>query len=625
MSGQLHDLLRQQLQGASLDPAATPCSDDDWRTLLERVSTVYSQSDRERIRRERAISSSSAEVRELHRRLAHSRAEQASLRRVATAVAAAADTQQVFDLVAEEVAKLYTAEAARVVRYEDGNGRIVGSFGAVREYDTHFATGEQVTLDCGSASSQVYRTGAPGRVYYAAAELADPVAARCRRIGFSVGVAAPIIVAGDLWGSITVMRVEGQDLPDDAESSLAEYAELVSLAIANTEQLATLRERATCDALTGLLNHGVFLDRLEEETQRARRHERPFSVVVIDLDRFKEINDALGHQVGDRVLAEFATFLAGSTRCEDVIARTGGEEFGWLLPETAASDALSLVDRVRRRAAATSFGGFDELTFSAGVCEVSQVSGRAADLYTAADMALYEAKRLGRNAVVGYRPDLARLRQAEHGPRWRERERTLSAVHALARAVDARDPAMRAHSERVADLACLLARELGWDELRVGLLREAAVVHDVGKIGIGDSILQKPAQLTGEEYEQMKAHVVLGSTILEEVLTREQTAWVRQHHERWDGSGYPDGLPGEELSHGARILSVADAWDVMTTDRPYQVGRRASDALLECQRCSGSQFAPEVVEALVRLWERGALPRVAAGAEPPRHPATLAA
>ena len=238
---------------------------------------------------------------------------------------------------------------------------------------------------------------------------------------------------------------------------------------------------------------------------------------MLDLDRFKEINDALGHQEGDAVLTEFAAFLAECSRREDVVARTGGEEFGWLIPEATAEEALAVVERVREQAEAHAFGPFADLTFSAGVCEVGQVHGGAVELYGAADLALYEAKRRGRNAVVRYRPDLARARRLEHGPRWRERERTLSAIHALARAVDARDPAMRAHSERVAELASLIAAELGWSVSRVSILREAAVVHDVGKIAISDAILQKPASLTSEEYEQIKAHVALGSGIIEEV------------------------------------------------------------------------------------------------------------
>ncbi len=168
---------------------------------------------------------------------------------------------------------------------------------------------------------------------------------------------------------------------------------------------------------------------------------------------------------------------------------------------------------------------------------------------------------------------------------------------------------MRRHSGRVADLAVRLATVLGWRIEECAMLRDAGLVHDVGKIGVSDAILLKAGRLTAAEREQVKLHAGLGAQIARDVLTYDQVGWVKSHHERWDGTGYPDGLRGEEIPPGARILAVADAFDHMTATRTYLKARTVEGAVAECRRLAGIQFAPEVVTALERLAEVGALAR----------------
>jgi putative nucleotidyltransferase with HDIG domain len=177
----------------------------------------------------------------------------------------------------------------------------------------------------------------------------------------------------------------------------------------------------------------------------------------------------------------------------------------------------------------------------------------------------------------------------------------LTARLGLARAVDAKDPSTRRHSDRVADLAAAIARELGWSEPDCALLHEAAVVHDVGKIAIPDQILFKPAQLTEQEYATVKDHSRIGAEMLDGVLRPEQVAWVRHHHERWSGGGYPDGLAGVRIPEGARIISVADAWDAIISVRPYGTTRSVDEAIIECRLHAGTQFWPVAVDALDRV------------------------
>ena len=184
----------------------------------------------------------------------------------------------------------------------------------------------------------------------------------------------------------------------------------------------------------------------------------------------------------------------------------------------------------------------------------------------------------------------------------RRAQETLNAsIRALARAIDAKDPSTRMHSERVAHLACRIAEAMGWTAERVEQLREAGLVHDVGKIGVPDAVLLKPGRLTDEEFEVVKQHAALGAEIVSEVLSPELVAWVRHHHERYDGGGYPDRIAGEDIPEGARILCVADSVDVMTSRRPYCEPRTWEDAMDECRRVAGTHFDPHVVEAITAL------------------------
>jgi putative nucleotidyltransferase with HDIG domain len=187
-----------------------------------------------------------------------------------------------------------------------------------------------------------------------------------------------------------------------------------------------------------------------------------------------------------------------------------------------------------------------------------------------------------------------------------QRSRALNAIRVPARAVDAKDPSTLRHSERVADLADALAERLGWDGERPALLRGAGLVHDVGKIGVPDSIPFKPERLTSGEYEQVKQHARLGAQIVADALAPEQVSWVRAHHERVGGGCYPDGLAGDAIPDGALILAVADAWDVMTSHRPYAPPVPPDLALEECRREAGRQFAADVVAALEDLVAAGA-------------------
>ncbi len=375
-------------------------------------------------------------------------------------------------------------------------------------------------------------------------------------------------------------------------------------ALTFTEKERALRElhlRATTDPLTDLPNHREFHERLRAEVERARRHGRELSVVVLDIDHFKLVNDTHGHPAGDRVLAHVATTLRRALRSGDTLARIGGEEFGWVLPETSALHAWQAVERARQILAASPAPKVGPIDFSAGVCDLEHVDEPlgAPELLRLADGALYWAKRNGRGVTFRYSPAVVTALTAEEMAGSALREQSLATVRALARAVDARIPHTHQHSERVAILAVAIGRRLGWSEERQALLREAALVHDIGTIGVPDDVLLKPGPLTAQERALIEAHAAAGSRIVAGALSAEQAEWIHRHHERPDGRGYPGGLSGDAIPDGARILAVADAFDAMTTPRAYRAALSPAEALAEVRAGAGTQFDPDAAAALL--------------------------
>jgi putative nucleotidyltransferase with HDIG domain len=315
------------------------------------------------------------------------------------------------------------------------------------------------------------------------------------------------------------------------------------------------------------------------------------------------------------VLAEVAERLRRGIREGDTLARVGGEEFAWLMPETTGMEAWQAAERARADIAAAPFPQVGHVTISAGVCDVAHARD-AGELYRYADGALYWSKHHGRDVVFLYSPEVVDvLSDAEQAARLGRRQ-ALQSIRVLARAVEAKDATILGHSERVADLSVALATALGWTTEQAAALREAGLVHDVGKIAIPEGILLKPGRLSQAEVATVRTHAAIGAEMLRDVMTDEQVRWVRGHHERWGGGGYPDRLRGEEIPEGARILGLADAWDVMTTDRVYSRALGPAEALEEVRRWTRTQFWPESVVALERLVAAGALPAAAGATRP---------
>jgi diguanylate cyclase (GGDEF)-like protein len=357
------------------------------------------------------------------------------------------------------------------------------------------------------------------------------------------------------------------------------------------EKIAALEEAALSDSLTRLGNHRAFHDDLKREIARRARTGSCFSVVMLDLDGLKQINDSLGHQAGDDRIRAVAASLRATLRGSDGAYRTGGDEFMVLLPGERAFGGLTFAQRLQSEVVKAG----KAVGVSCGVVESDGLES-ARSLMRRVDLALYEAKRTGRRIVVYTDGISPRPADRPEDLALRRHHRLLAT--ALAQAVDAKDAGTRNHCETVSALCVLIGEALGLGGERLEQIRLAGLLHDVGKIGIADALLQKPRSLDDDERTVMSGHVAIGHAIVAAAGLGEEADWILHHHEHFDGSGYPDSLGGTAIPLESRIILVADAFEAMTADRPYRAARVPDEAFREIERAAGTQFDPSCVEAL---------------------------
>jgi diguanylate cyclase (GGDEF)-like protein len=369
-----------------------------------------------------------------------------------------------------------------------------------------------------------------------------------------------------------------------------------------------LEALALKDPLTGLLNHRAFKERLEQELRRAERERYVVSVVALDVDNFKDINDQHGHAAGDASLRELAGAFRLHLRPSDICGRIGGDEFCLAVVRSTAEETEEIVDRLRRHVARLKLGpGGQRITISAGIAEFPRHTLGREELMHLADGAMYWAKSAGRNRSCIFTAERDFALSAQEQAARAAREGLINTVHALAKAVDAKDGYTNMHSHRVGDYAYAIAQRLGMEGEKLETIRTAGVLHDVGKIGISDRILQKPGSLTPEEWAVMRRHSELGRDIIAGAGMTEIADYLLHLHERYDGKGYPNGLAGADIPLESRILHVADALEAMTSSRVYRSALPVEEALAEIERCRGNQMDPDVADALLALVREGEL------------------
>jgi len=493
---------------------------------------------------------------------------------------------------------------------------------------TAHATGKRIPLGVGILG-RVARTGERALVHNALPGNLTGILTDSRAV-----LCIPITYGESLLGVLNIeSRNENAFSPQDV-LILNTLADLLATALHNAFVFQKLQQQSITDGLTGIKTRRFFWEALSAEWKRASRSGRPFSVVLIDLDKFKHVNDSMGHFEGDLVLARVGRLLEQKSRQSNVVARYGGDEFIVLMPETGAEQAQVLAERLRQWLATDPMLSEHSITGSFGVASFPMHGFSIEDIIRVADAGMYVSKRSGGNSVSTAQEfvegqDFARQRQQisayiegflqreRNGPEQvEELTATLyklcggdeacnapllkEAIESLSRAAESRELQGSGHGDLVARYSEVMARSLGLSPEQTADLVYAARIHDVGKIFVPEYILNKSGPLGEDEFFQLRMHAHVGAEIVGVVphsgMMREA---IEHHHQRFDGSGYPDGLRGEEIPLWARIIGLADAYANMVTEQSFSAARTPEQALDELAKMSGTRFDGMLVRILL--------------------------
>lgn len=426
---------------------------------------------------------------------------------------------------------------------------------------------------------------------------------------------------------IMKLNINFDQIRETKKKLIEVFSNRIYTAITNSLVYTQSKTQAFTDSVTGLYNHRFLQESIKVELEKSARRNVPLSLIMLDIDSFKQFNDTYGHSVGDLALKSVAKMIKEAVNDRGIAARYGGDEFVIVLPGMSNDEAFQIAEEIRSKAIqlkhVAAHDGLSSLSISLGVATSPDLGHKPEQLFNAADAALYVAKLAGRN-VVKTATDLSLYKSLEGIPKsvfaeqglirlfeWikgrddldlglaenQESRLVIQTIEAIIAAIDAKDHYTRNHSKSVSSYSIILARKMGLPVEVVEKVRVGSLLHDVGKIGISDAILKKPAKLTPEEYEIAKQHSHIGEKILKPIGPLEKyIPTVLHHHEWYDGSGYPEGLKGPDIPIEAKIVGICDAFDAMTSDRAYRQAMSKEEALAIIKTLRGIQFDPDVAE-----------------------------
>jgi diguanylate cyclase (GGDEF)-like protein len=420
--------------------------------------------------------------------------------------------------------------------------------------------------------------------------------------GLKTVVYLPLIAKGRAIGSLIITSKRPNAYGQRHIKLLEQLTSQIALPLENTLLYAKAEKKARIDELTGLLNRRSLDEMIDNEISRHSRYGGVFSLAILDLDSFKVYNDSYGHPAGDRLLRQVGNVIKSTIRNADRAFRYGGDEFAILLPQTDIDDGIQVTERVRKAIAEGVNSADIPVTISIGLASWPDDGISHTDIIAAADVTLYRAKRSGGNQSCRASGALTPLQLGGTDTDTANSIdiKILEVIRALSDTVDARSYYTLNHSRRVADCSLALGKVLKLDTAEMSRLEACALLHDIGKMGINDQVINKTTELTGEEWNLVKTHPKLGSEIAGRIPQLGSCInGILHHHEHYDGSGYPLGLKGEEIPLEARILAIADSYVAMTSERSYSGTLNHEKAVEEIKKCAGVQFDPYLVEQFV--------------------------
>lgn len=557
------------------------------RYLLEDISLLEDITSRVAVSLERGY---------LHEEVRQRQEELSVISHLAEILTSSLDIREIYDSFVKELGKVVDFNLATIALVE---GEELNLLALSSEGSAAWQTGDKLPLK-GTATEWVVIHKAPLVEPNLTEESRFWTAKNHLKQGIQSMVFLPLIVNDKAIGSLSLGSRHPNAYAQSQVQLLSQLASRIATPIENARLYAEAEQRARIDQLTGLWNRRHLEERIQVEIGRHSRYGGTFSVIILDLDFFKAFNDSYGHLAGDKLLKQLGAVMRDTIRGTDEAFRYGGDEFAILLPQTTLRDAYEVAERVRDRVASEIKVDDVSVTASFGLASWPVDGVRINEVIAAADIALYYAKQSGGNQSHAISEILIPSPKPATKLEVEQDRSAFNLICALAAAVDAKDHYAYKHSQKVREYAVALAKSLELAPADIARLSTSALLHDIGKIGISDEILNKAAKLTSEEWEVIRSHPQLGADIVSNVPELASClAGILYHHEQYDGSGYPAGLKGEAIPLDARILGVVDAFAAMTSARPYRAAFSCEEAVEELKHGAGKQFDPNLVKVFI--------------------------